>query len=199
MQIVKEAAMFDNNFNQNLLGQTKLQAENIHAFQYNIAINHFRSALFDGWISRIKRRILGQQQWLYDLVSLKPQIALQGGSYSGIKVIGIHKIIGTEGRAATFDIDFYPVSEESRERWINMAIAYLARIPLPPVELIQVGDVYFVRDGHHRISVARAFGQTAVDAEVVTWQSHPPFPWQKSSQMQPAHVDQNVPAMISVE
>ena len=189
--------MFENNFNQNLLVQTKLQAENIHARQYNTAVNYFRSAIFDGWISRISRRILGHQQWLYDLVSLKPQIALQGGSYSGIKVVGINNIIGTEGRAANFDIDFYPVSEESRGRWVGMAIAYLARIPLPPVELIQIGDRYFVRDGHHRISVARAFGQTAVDAEVIIWQAHPPFPWQKCPQMQPAPVDQNIPAMIS--
>jgi hypothetical protein len=199
MHIVKEAAMFENNFNQNLLARTKLQAENIHSFQYNTAINYFRSAIFDGWISRIRRRILGYQQWLYDLASLKPQIALQGGSYSGIKVVGINNIIGTEGRAANFDIDFYPVSEESRERWVNMAVAYLARTPLPPVELIQVGDKYFVRDGHHRISVARAFGQTAVDAEVITWQARPPFPWQENLQLQPAHIDQNAPAIISAQ
>jgi hypothetical protein len=197
MHIVKETAMFENNFNQKPLARTELQAENIHARQYNTAVNYFKSAIFDGWISRIRRRILGHRQWLYDLASLKPQIALQGGSYSGIKAVSINKIIGTEGRAANFDIDFYPVDEESRERWVGMAIAYLACIPLPPVELIQVGDVYFVRDGHHRISVARAFGQTAVDAEIITWQAHPPFPWQKSPQMQPAPVDQNVPGMIS--
>ena len=113
--------------------------------------------------------------------------------------MGVDKIIGTEGRAANFDIDFYPMGEESRERWTSMAVAFLARIPLPPVELIQVGDVYFVRDAHHRISVARSFGQTAVDAEVITWQSRPPFPWQKSSQMQLAHVDKSAPAIISVE
>jgi hypothetical protein len=164
---------------------------------HNTAIDHFRSAVFNGWISRIKRRILGHRQWLYDLVSLKPHLALQGGFYSGIKVVGINNIIGTEGRVANFDIDLYPVSEESRERWVNMALAYLPRVPLPSVELIQVGDVYFVRDGHHRISVARSFGQTAMDVEVITWQAHPPFPWQKSLQLQPVHSDQNAPAMIS--
>jgi hypothetical protein len=177
--------MFENNFNQNLRLQSELRSQNVHTYQYNTAINYFKSAIFNGRISRIKRRILGRQQWLYDLVSLKPHISLQGASYSGIKVVGVNDIIGTEGRAANFDIDFYPVNEESRERWANMAMAYLACIPLPPVELIQVGDVYFVRDGHHRISVARAFGQIAVDAEVVTWRAHPPFPWQASLQFQP--------------
>ena len=59
-----------------------------------------------------------------------------------------------------------------------MAMAYLSRLPLPPVQLVQVGYAYFVRDGHHRISVSRAFGQASIDAEVITWQAVPPFPWQ---------------------
>ena len=73
---------------------------------------------------------------------------------------------------------FHPIKEASRERWVNMAMAYLSRLPLPPVELVQIGNVYFVRDGHHRISVSRAFGQASIDAEVITWQAVPPFPWQ---------------------
>jgi len=47
------------------------------------------------------------------------------------------------------------------------------------VELIQVGDVYFVRDGHHRISVARALGQRDVEAEVTLWQVTGPLPWEQ--------------------
>ena len=48
----------------------------------------------------------------------------------------------------------------------------------PAVELVQIGEVYYVQDGHHRISVSRAFGQIAMDAEVTTWKAQPPFPWQ---------------------
>jgi hypothetical protein len=48
---------------------------------------------------------------------------------------------------------------------------------LPPVVLVQVGDVYFVRDGHHRISVARALGQLDIEAEVTVWQVSGPLPW----------------------
>jgi hypothetical protein len=93
-------------------------------------------------------------------------------------VVPIHSIIGSEGKVADFDMGFHPIKESSRERWVNMAMVYLCRLPMPPVELIQVGNAYFVRDGHHRISVSRAFGQTHIDAEVVTWQALPPFPWQ---------------------
>ena len=56
-----------------------------------------------------------------------------------------------------------------RERWLSIASSYLHGISLPAVELIQVGDIYFVRDGHHRISVSRAFGEVEIDAEVWVW------------------------------
>ena len=54
-----------------------------------------------------------------------------------------------------------------------MAQAKLDGTVLPPVELIQVGDIYFVRDGHHRISVARALGEEYIDAEIILENAHP--------------------------
>ena len=52
-------------------------------------------------------------------------------------------------------------------------------VPLPPVSLVQVGGCYFVEDGHHRISVARALGETVIDAEVTVWDVSGPLPWEK--------------------
>ena len=153
-------------------------SENIYARQYNVALSQFRSALRRGKISRLKRRILHRPEHLYDLETLKQALTVRGSCYAGIQVVRIDAIIGSEGRSADFDIDFCPVSEAARERWINMAIVHLSRLPLPPIQLIQIGDAYFVRDGHHRISVSRAFGQAAMDAEVITWKASPPFPWQ---------------------
>lgn len=172
--------MFQSNLN--LYSNTQipgsLYSENMYARQYNTALNRFRSMLAKGNFARLKRKIFRSPQFLYDLNGLKSDFSLRGSSYSGIQVVPIRSIIGSEGRTADFDIDFYPINEESRERWVNMAIVYLARLPLPPIELIRVGDAYFVRDGHHRISVSRAFGQVAMDAEVITWKAQPPFPWQ---------------------
>lgn len=180
--------MFENNLYQSLIYRTECCGENDHALRYNTAVNCFRSALLKGKISRIRRGILRHRRWLYDLADIKSQIGLRGSYYAGIKVVSMDHIIGTEGRTAGFDIDFHPVSEESRERWVNMALVYLSRIPLPPVELIQIGDAYFVRDGHHRISVAHSFGQTAMDAEVIAWKARPPFPWEISARFQPVHL-----------
>ncbi len=153
-------------------------SENIHAHQYNTALNRFNRTLFKGKILRLKRRILNRRQNLYDLNALKPDLHVRGSFYAGIKVVPIHSIIGSEGRADDFDIDFHPLNEAAQERWVSLAVAYLSRLPLPPVQLIQVGEVYFVRDGHHRVSVGRAFGQAAIDAEVIAWKASPPFPWQ---------------------
>lgn len=180
--------MFENNLYQNLLLQADRHSENIHSHRYNTAMSCFRSAMLKGKISRIRRGILRHRKWLYDLASIKSKIGLRGSYYAGIKVVSMDHVIGTEGRVDCFDIDFYPVSEELREQWINMALAYLSRIPLPPVELTQVGDAYFVRDGHHRISVARAFDQIALDAEVIIWKAHPPFPWEGSVHFRPVQL-----------
>jgi hypothetical protein len=62
---------------------------------------------------------------------------------------------------------------------VNIAAAWEMGTPLPPVKLIQIGDLYFVRDGHHRISVARAMGQEAIEAEVTAWTVMGPLPWER--------------------
>jgi hypothetical protein len=179
MQMKEAATMFQNGMNPfqfQLPGESHLG--NLHTRQYNTALNRFRLSLFRGEIFRLKRKVLNRPQWLYDLNALKPDLHVRGSFYAGIRVVSINSIIGSEGRIADFDMDFHPVSEDARERWVNMAMVYLSRLALPPIQLIQIGDAYFVRDGHHRISVSRAFGQLAMDAEIIAWNASPPFPWQ---------------------
>ena len=60
------------------------------------------------------------------------------------------------------------------KRWLGVARAALRGEHLPPVDLIRAGDVYYVRDGHHRISVARALGQREIDARVTVWEQPRP-------------------------
>jgi hypothetical protein len=67
-------------------------------------------------------------------------------------------------------------------RWLRVAAARDQGKVLPPVVLVQVEDVYFVRDGHHRISVARALGQLDIEAEVTVWQVPGPLPWETPKQ-----------------
>jgi hypothetical protein len=78
-------------------------------------------------------------------------------------------IVGTVGRAHDFDRDFLPLQEHLRTRWENIMRAMLYDASLPPVQLYQVGDYYFVKDGNHRVSVAKYLGMVSIDAEVVEY------------------------------
>ena len=85
------------------------------------------------------------------------------------RVVAIAQIDGSENRFADFDRNFNPLHDHTRDRWLSIARAWQRGRYLPPVKLIQVGDHYFVRDGHHRISVARALGWDVVEATVEVW------------------------------
>lgn len=88
---------------------------------------------------------------------------------AGVQTVPISQIRGSEGRNNDFDRGFYPLQNHSKERWVSIATAWQQGKILPVVELIKVGDIYFVRDGHHRISVARALGLKEVEARVTVW------------------------------
>ena len=76
------------------------------------------------------------------------------------------RIVGTVDRAADFDRGFRPTTTRLRSRWERIAAAQRRGEALPPVSLFQVGDLYFVRDGHHRVSVAKSLGRDDIDAYV---------------------------------
>ena len=90
---------------------------------------------------------------------------------AGRQSVRLDDIRGTEGRAQGFDDKFYPLSDQTRQRWQSVASAVDDGVPLPAVQLIQVGSAYYVRDGHHRVSVNRALGQELIEAEVTVWQA----------------------------
>jgi hypothetical protein len=81
--------------------------------------------------------------------------------------VPIHQIKGSLGRSDDFDQNFNPLSECSRSRWMSIAAAIRIGLPMPAVELVQVRNAYYVRDGHHRISVVKSMGQDAIDARIV--------------------------------
>jgi hypothetical protein len=89
----------------------------------------------------------------------------------GLQVVPLDQIVGSVDRGRDFDRRFRPTSGRSRGRWEQIAAAARRGEAFPPVDLVKVGQLYFVRDGHHRVSVARALGRADIDAyvtEVVT-------------------------------
>jgi hypothetical protein len=90
---------------------------------------------------------------------------------AGSAVVALDAIVGSVGRAREFDRSFRPTSGRVRSRWEHIAAMVRRGESLPPVDLVRIGEIYFVRDGHHRVSVARALGRHDIDAyvtEVVT-------------------------------
>src|SRR3954447_19002280 len=84
----------------------------------------------------------------------------------GLQVVPLDAIVGTIDRAVDFDRGFRPTSARLRSRWERIAAAQRRGEALPPVSLFKVGDLYFVRDGHHRVSVAKSQGRQDIDAYV---------------------------------
>jgi hypothetical protein len=82
----------------------------------------------------------------------------------GLQPIRLDSIAGTVDRVGGgFDRSFRPTSAKDRERWVRSAAAMRRGEPLEPISVYRVGDVHFVRDGHHRVSVARAAGHDVID------------------------------------
>jgi hypothetical protein len=130
----------------------------------------YASAHRAGRLRQVWAKLRGQPRRLLDLTTIAATGTVRDRHYTGTQTVPIRQIRGSEGRCDDFDAAFRPIKDHTEERWMSVARAHLRGLGLPPVELIQVGEVYFVRDGHHRISVAAALGQQEVDAEVTVWQ-----------------------------
>lgn len=84
----------------------------------------------------------------------------------GLQVITLDSIVGSVDRTRDFDRRFRPTSGRVRERWQRLALAHRRGESMPPIEVYRVGDLHFVSDGHHRVSVAHALRLTTIDAYV---------------------------------
>jgi len=100
----------------------------------------------------------------YDQV--KEKLHIGGLIYRGVRTVEVAKIVGSVNRYRDFDRAFLPAHNRLASRWQRVDRAFYEDVGLPPVVLYKVGEVYFVVDGHHRVSVAREQGQEFIEAEV---------------------------------
>lgn len=155
----------------------------------HFALKLYRRLRAQAWIEKARSSLTGRTESLIDLESVEGSVT--GSHYLGTRAVPVRQIRGSEGRSKDFDAHFRPLSAINKSRWMSVAIAHIKGVAMPRVDLIQVGDVYFVRDGHHRISVAKALGQEYIDADVTVWDVAGPLPWEVASRsgslaMQPA-------------
>ena len=131
------------------------------------AQDDFERAYRRGFWRKLSSWFTGGHNELLPFDAVRERIPLRGQHYIGLQQVLIEEIVGSLGRYRDFDRAFLPKQARTRSRWVSIDSAHYDEIILPPVELYKMGDIYFVRDGNHRVSVAREKGQEFVDAYVI--------------------------------
>jgi len=101
-------------------------------------------------------------------------LGLRSEHYLGLQTIKLESVVGTMDSRRDFDRHFRPTSSRVRERWERLALAQKRGENIPPIDVYRIGDLHFVKDGHHRVSIAMATGQQTIDAYVTEVQTAVP-------------------------
>jgi hypothetical protein len=129
-----------------------------------------RRALWNELLTFLRRRPNRLLSW----AEVEEKLGVQGFMERGMHQVPVEQIVGSVGRSRDFDRTFMPANDALATRWRSIDRAYYQGGSLPPVELYQVGEVYFCLDGHHRVSVARQKGLEFITAHVIEVQTRVP-------------------------
>ncbi len=129
--------------------------------------SNFQEARRKALLVALRDLLRGQPNEMLSLADVRARLNVRGQRYLGRHAVPIDHIIGSEGRYGDFNRYFLPRSDKLEERWSSIDQARQRSIELPPVDLYKIGDIYFVRDGNHRVSVGRQQGVAYIDADIV--------------------------------
>ncbi len=141
----------------------------------NTAIHDFYEARNKAAIRDILGRFTGESDQLLSFDEVRKQLKIQGSAERGLQDIPLDAIIGSVGRYTDFTRDFLPRSEVSPDRWARVKIATTSLTGLPPIEVYKIGEAYFVKDGNHRVSVARQLENKTIQAYVTEIRTRVPL------------------------
>ncbi len=131
-----------------------------------LARQDFSRARRRAFWQKLRNWFTGKDNDLLPLDEVRQNIPIEGPHYRGLKTIPIEKIVGSAGRYHEFNRAFLPMQDHTEDRWVNIGRAHYQDVTLPPIEVYKMGEVYFVKDGNHRVSVAHDRGQAFMDAFV---------------------------------
>ena len=127
----------------------------------------FQSVYNKAFWRELLSQLTGRHKDLLNFDEIRSRLRLHEEHYEGVRDVPLVQIVGSVGRYKDFTATFLPRKSGMKERWSRVyALANSMEGP-PPIELYKVGDVYFVRDGNHRVSVARQLGAKTIQAHVV--------------------------------
>lgn len=138
-------------------------------YGFSLARQDFRRARQQASLQEVLSRFTGKSADLLSLEEVREKLHAVGtGVNRGVQNIPLDSIVGSVGRYTDFSRTFLPKNPSDEERWARVMtlVTDPAGGGLPPIEVVKVGDVYFVQDGHHRVSVARQLGAETIEAYV---------------------------------
>jgi hypothetical protein len=133
---------------------------------YMEGLSAFQSARMRAFWDEMMSLIRGKSAELLSFEDIRTRLRLREENYQGLQDVPLDKIVGSVGRYREFTSNFLPKKSIGQERWSRIYAQASGMTGLPPVELYKIGDVYFVRDGNHRVSVARQLGAKTIQAHV---------------------------------
>jgi hypothetical protein len=128
--------------------------------------SEFDKAHFQAFWEEIGAVISNRSVGLLNFDEIKAKLHLRDQTYRGLQEIAIERIVGSVGRNREFTKRFLPKNPETASRWSNVYAVMNGLTGVPPIDVFQVDDVYFVRDGNHRVSIARQMGLKTIEAYV---------------------------------
>ena len=131
-----------------------------------LAQDDFEKAYLRSTWRKMIARVTGRSNELLPFDEVRSALPYRGQRDIGLRTVPLDLIVGSVGRYRDFDRAFLPTQRQTTDRWVNISKARYKDVPLPPVELYKIGEVYFVKDGNHRVSVARDRDQVDIDAYV---------------------------------
>ena len=141
-------------------------------YKFQMAIHDFQSARQRAAVQEILARITGKSTQLLSYEDIAEKLKLRARTERGIQHIPLDAIVGSVGRNTDFTRTFLPRRADDQERWANVKAAFMDYdATLPPIEVYKVGEVYFVVDGNHRVSIARQEKFTTIEARVIEFKT----------------------------
>jgi nucleotide-binding universal stress UspA family protein len=140
-----------------------------------VAAEEFNRARSRASFQELLARLTGRPEELFSYEEVRQKLRAGGVASQSVRDVPLDAIIGSVGRYSDFTRSFLPRRTSDRERWARIMVATNDSSGLPPVDLFLIDEVYFVSDGHHRVSVAREVGANSIQAYVTEIRSDVPL------------------------
>ncbi|MBN2388341.1 MAG: universal stress protein [Anaerolineales bacterium] len=145
--------------------------------EYQNALEDFRRARQQAALQSVVARLTGRSNQLLSYEDVAKKLRLGGRADRGVQTIPVAAIVGSVGRYTDFTRTFLPRQNTDQQRWANVKAATTGVLSpgMPPIDVYKVGQVYFVLDGNHRVSIARQEGMRMIEAHVIEVQTSIPL------------------------